>query len=47
MGCTPIVLRNGKVLHPFKDIFDSSYRSNNTVYRERELIVQDMDGYLI
>lgn len=31
----------------FKDIFESKYVANNEVFVEKELLVQDPDGYLL
>ena len=31
----------------YKPIFESKYTANNTTYIERELLVQDPDGYLL
>lgn len=31
----------------YKDIFESKYKANNIVYIEKELLVQDLDGYLL
>lgn len=31
----------------YKDIFISKYEGNGTVYEEKELLVQDPDGYLL
>lgn len=31
----------------FKDIFESKYVANNEVFIEKELLVQDPDGYLL
>ncbi len=32
---------------PFKDLFESKYRNGDEIYHEKELLVQDPDGYLI
>ena len=32
---------------PFKDIFESEYVSNETVFRQLEILVLDPDGYLL
>jgi len=34
-------------IQPFKDIFESSYCSNHTIYKQKELLVLDPDGYLL
>lgn len=31
----------------YKDIFESQYIANGKVYKEKELLVQDPDGYLL
>lgn len=31
----------------YKDVFESSYKANNITYIEKELLVQDLDGYLL
>jgi len=31
----------------YKDVFESRYRVNNITYIEKELLVQDLDGYLL
>ena len=31
----------------YKDVFESRYRADNIVYIEKELLVQDLDGYLL
>ncbi len=33
-------------ISPFKDIFESTYRSDNQVFKQLEILVQDPDGYL-
>lgn len=32
---------------PFKDVFESAYASNDTVFRQKEMLVCDPDGYLL
>ena len=32
---------------PFKDVFESAYTSNDTVFRQKEMLVCDPDGYLL
>ena len=34
-------------IKPFKDIFESSYRSQNTIYKQQEILILDPDGYLL
>ena len=34
-------------IQPFKDIFETSYCSNHTIYKQKELLVLDPDGYLL
>lgn len=31
----------------FKDVFESKYKADGVIYTEKELLVQDLDGYLI
>lgn len=31
----------------FKDVFESRYRENDIIHIEREILVQDLDGYLL
>ncbi len=31
----------------YKDLFESHYKNGETVYHEKELLVQDPDGYLL
>lgn len=32
---------------PFKDVFESQYREDNIIHKEREVLIQDPDGYLL
>ena len=32
---------------PFKDVFESAYTSNDAVFRQKEMLVCDPDGYLL
>ena len=34
-------------IEPFKDIFESAYTSNDKIYRQREILISDSDGYLL
>ncbi len=34
-------------ISPFKDVFESTYRSDNKVFKQLEILVQDPDGYLL
>lgn len=32
---------------PFKDVFESKYRQNEIIHTEKEILIQDPDGYLL
>lgn len=34
-------------IKPYKDLFESFYKNGNIIYHEKELLVQDPDGYLL
>ena len=34
-------------IHIYKDVFESKYVANNEIFIEKELLVQDLDGYLL
>ncbi len=34
-------------INAFKDIFESVYVADNQIFKQREILVQDLDGYLL
>ncbi len=40
-----ILQQNG--INAFKDIFESDYVAGNRIFKQREILIQDPDGYLL
>ncbi len=34
-------------INPFKDIFESTYTADTQTFKQREILIQDPDGYLL